>query len=420
MDLRRREGVRGEMDQVTNRCPWADPYADELLSPPGPVQRTVLDCGVPVYLVSGFQAARRALAHPSLSKDVRHSPAAARALMDAGLLEDDRYDSARHMLNLDGPAHARLRALVASQFTPRRVRALRGSVQRTADRLVEGLLPHGRAELMDQFCFPVATAVICELLGVPEADRGRFRAWAEAIADPSPASGGGRALQNIERYFDTLVRDKAAAPGDDLLSRLVHGDGGGTALTRAELRAMAYLLLIAGFATSVHFIGNALAAVLSDPRLLHELRSTPERIPSAVEELLRFASPVRSATWRFTSTDVALGDMVIPAGEVVLISLAAADRDPGRFADPHRVDLSRPGGAHLAFGHGPHFCLGASLARLEAQIALATVLGRLPDLRLASPRRADWSPGFFVRGPATLPVAYTPPPLAAGHDERKH
>ena len=320
-----------------------------------------------------------------------------------------------HLLNIDPPDHTRLRRLVAKAFTPRRVAAFEPAgtgVGRPADRRLRG--PRRGRDLIHEFAFPLPIYAVCDLLGVPAADQDDFRDWAGAMIRHSggPRGGVARAVKKIRGYLLELIHHKRAALGDDLISGLIRASDHGEHLTENEAAAMAFILLFAGFETTVNLIGNGMYALLRHPeqrRLLHDAvhAGHDEVLAGAVEELLRYDGPVELATWRFATEELTVGGQEVAAGDPVLVVLAAADRDPERFADPDVLDLARADNPHLGFGHGIHYCLGAPLARLEGRIALERLLIRLPDLQLAAePSDLRWRGGLIMRGLRELPVTF--------------
>jgi cytochrome P450 len=381
----------------------ADPYPHYAkLREAGPVHHVRNAAGQTFWLVVGYEEGRAALADPRLSK----SPATLGVPADRGM--------GPHVLIVDPPDHTRLRKLISREFTARRVENLRPRIQQITDELVGAMLPAGQGDLVDALAFPLPITVICELLGVPDADREIFRRWTnDIVAPPEPADAAG-AGQALRGYLDELIEDKrCSAPRDDLLSALLRTRAeDGDQLSAAELRAMAFILLIAGHETTVNLLSNGVRALLSHPDQLAALRADFTLLDGAIEEMLRYDGPVETATMRFTREPVAYGDTVVPAGETVLVSLAAGDRDPDHFADPDTFDIRRSatGGrspGHLAFGHGIHFCLGAPLARLEGRVAIRTLLERCPDLALdpaAGP--SEWLPGMLIRGVRRLPLRW--------------
>ncbi|MGI5358238.1 cytochrome P450 family protein [Streptomyces sp. CA-252508] len=378
----------------------ADPYpVYAKLRESGPVHHVRTSLGNEVWLIVGHAEARAALADPRLSK--------APATVGRRMLDEEVIGP--YLLVLDPPDHTRLRRLVAREFTGRRVEALRPRVRRVTDELIDAMEPHGRADLVDALAFPLPITVICELLGVPAADRDAFRAWSSEIVAPTGGEFETSAVHALGGYLDALIEDKrCAGPTDDLLSALVRTRAeDGDRLSAAELRAMAYLLLIAGHETTVNLIANGVRALLDHPGQLAALRADPDLLDGAVEEMLRHDGPVETGTARFAREPVPIGDTVVPAGAAVLVGIAAGDRDPARFPDPDRFDIRRDTSGHLAFGHGIHHCLGAPLARLEARTAIGALLRRFPSLALdpqAGP--LDWLPGLLMRGVRRLPVRW--------------
>ncbi|MFD7517112.1 cytochrome P450 [Streptomyces niveus] len=389
----------------------ADPYPYYAkLRESGPVHETRTPRGDRLWLIIGHREARAALADPRLAK----SPATV-----GGSMLDERVIGP-NLLVVDPPDHTRLRKLVASEFTARRVAGLRERIQRLTDELIDAMLPAGRGDLVESLSYPLPITVICELLGVPAGDRDVFRAWSTEIVAPVGPESEDTAVHELGAYFDELIEDKrCAGPSDDLLSALLRTRAeDGDRLSAAELRAMAYLLLVAGHETTVNLITNAVRALLGHPDQLASLREDFGLLDGAIEETLRYDGPVLNGTARFTTEPVTVGGTIIPAYEAVLVGLGAAGRDPARYQDPDRFDIRRTATAtatgakgrnhgHLAFGHGIHHCLGAPLARLEARIAIRTLLERCPDLTLdpdAGP--LDWLPGMLIRGVRGLPVRW--------------
>jgi cytochrome P450 len=314
------------------------------------------------------------------------------------------------LLNIDPPDHTRLRRLVQNAFTTRRAGQLRPRTKEIAAGLLDGLAASSEvADLLSAYARPLPITVISELLGIPVTDRGWI--WV-TVTDYGK---GGEELQRVPQklgaYFAELITAKGAEPGDDLLSALVAAhdntgqDDAEAALTTTELLSAAYHLVMAGFDTTVNLIASGALALLTNPGELARLRQDPSLLPSAVEELLRFTSPVNHVTPRFTNEDLPIGDVVIPAGEPVLIATSSADWDPAQFPDPDRLDLGRDTSGHVAFGHGIHYCLGAPLARMEAQVALGALLARFPRISLAvPPSELRWRPVSVMNGLESLPV----------------
>ncbi|WP_431945719.1 cytochrome P450 family protein [Actinacidiphila sp. bgisy167] len=394
-----------------------DPYpAYAWLREHSPVHRTTLPSGVEAWLVTRYADARQALADARLSKNPVHHSERAHAKGKVGIPGERSADLMTHLLNIDPPDHTRLRRLVSKAFTPRRVAEFAPRVQELTDRLIDGFAAEGSADLIHEFAFPLPIYAICDLLGVPAEDQDDFRDWAGMMIrhGGGPRGGVARSVKKMRAYLLELIHRKRSELGDDLISGLIRASDHGEHLTENEAAAMAFILLFAGFETTVNLIGNGTYSLLRHPeqrRLLQDSLARGEREPlgTAVEELLRYDGPVELATWRFATEPLTVGGKSIATGDPVLVVLAAANRDPARFADPDTLDLSRRDNQHLGYGHGIHYCLGAPLARLEAQAALATLLTRLPDLRLAAdPADLRWRGGLIMRGLRTLPVSFTP------------
>jgi len=260
-------------------------------------------------------------------------------------------------------------------------------------------------DLIDHFAFPLPMTVICELLGVPDGDRQEFRAWSTTVLSDAPDQEVRAASTAMADYLVDLLAVKRAKPADDLLTGLIQARDHEDRLNEQELVSMVFVLLVAGHETTVNLIGNGTLALLRHPDQLARLRQDPSLVPGAVEELLRYNGPVNLATMRYTTEPVRLGDVEIPAGEFVLVSLASANHDDRRFADPERLDIGREATGHLAFGHGIHYCLGAPLARLEGEVAFRQLFDRFPGLRLAAaPAELRWRNSTLIRGLVRLPV----------------
>jgi cytochrome P450 len=318
------------------------------------------------------------------------------------------------MLDRDPPDHTRLRGLVSKAFTPRALEGLRPHIQQIVDGLLDEAQRRGSMDLIEDFAYPLPVRVICEMLGVPVKDHERFKQWGldiarglDAIMLPPDSEvavrsiAGRRALAN---YFRELIAERRSAPRDDMLSALIAAEEAGDKLNEDELLATCLLLLVAGHETTVNLIGNGTLALLRHPAELTKLRENPGLITTAVEELLRFDGPVQR-TARIPSEDITIGGVTIGKGEMVMPFLGAADRDPAQFPDPDRLDITRADNRHIAFGMGIHFCLGAPLARMEGQIAINTLLARLPKLALATDR-PRFRQSLTLRGLETLPVSF--------------
>ena len=316
------------------------------------------------------------------------------------------------MLDRDPPDHTRLRGLVSKAFTPRVVEGLRPRIQQIVDGLLDGVAARGSMDLIEEFAYPIPVVVICEMLGVPVEDHERFKGWSLDIARGldliwlGPESEVGRrsvaARQSLAEYFRGLIAQRRAAPRSDLLSGLIAAEEAGDKLNEVELLATCILLLIAGHETTVNLIGNGTLALLRHRDQLQRLQRDPGLIASAVEELLRFDGPVQR-TARIPSEDIVIGGHTIAKGEMVMPFIGAADRDPVQFPDPDRLDIGRADNRHIAFGWGIHFCLGAPLARIEGQIAISTLVRRLPKLELAI-AQPEYRQSLTLRGLKALPL----------------
>jgi cytochrome P450 len=317
-----------------------------------------------------------------------------------------------NMLNRDGDTHRRLRRLVSKAFTPRMVEQLRPRIQEIADGLIDGVSADGEMELVSAFAFPLPITVIAELLGVPAADRDSFREWSGAMVSPALAAAemeqADALLGAFVEYLLALFAERRQKPGKDLVSALVAVEDGGDTLSEEELCSMVALLIVAGHETTVSLIGNAMLALLTHPEQRAAIEREPLLLPRAVEELIRYDGPVERTLNRWAAVDVELSGQKIRRGETVIVVLGAADHDPERFEAPDELALTAERNArHLGFGRGRHFCLGAPLARLEAEVAIGTLLRRLPGLRLeVPPEELRRRPVPLFRSLVALPVAW--------------
>jgi pimeloyl-[acyl-carrier protein] synthase len=318
------------------------------------------------------------------------------------------------MLDRDPPDHTRLRGLVSKAFTPRVVEGLRPRIQEIVDGLIARAEAAGSMDLIEEFAYPIPVNVICEMMGVPVQDHERFKGWSLDIArgldsiwlppDSEIPRRSAAARHAISDYFRELIAQRRASPRSDLLSALIAAEEAGDKLNEEELLATCILILIAGHETTVNLIGNGVLALLRNPEELRRLRATPGLITTAVEELLRYDGPVQR-TARVASDDVTIGGHTIRKGEMVMPFIGAADRDPAHFPEPDRLDLSRADNRHIAFGWGIHFCLGAPLARVEGQIAINTLVRRLPRLAFVSDT-VEYRQSLTLRGLKALPVKF--------------
>jgi nocardicin N-oxygenase len=313
------------------------------------------------------------------------------------------------ILSMDPPRHTRIRKLANTVFTPRRVERLRPRIETLADDILTVMtVLTPPVDLTEHFSRPLALRVICELLGVPFEDHGKFGSWCDHFVSLTKYSREEmiRANEDMRGYFVRLIDAKRRVPGPDLLSALVPRLDDGS-VTQSELVSLGALLLLAGHDTTVTVLGGAVVSLLRNPDQLDLLRDKPELFPAAVEELIRMNEPGDGSFLRIALADMRLGDTVIPAGDAVIASISSADRDGSAFKDPDRLDIRREDNPHIGFGHGPHFCLGAGLARAELEIGLRTLIERLPTLRLAiEPDELRWKHYAHLGGFEELPVTW--------------
>ena len=370
-----------------------------------PVFRAELPDGRIVWLVTGYESVRQMIIDQRFSRALAVAPGRAQPGFE--------MSAAGSINGMDPPGHTRLRKLVASAFTARRVEALRPRVRSIVSQLIDAMAGHPRpADLVAGFSLPLPAQVICEMLGVPAADTGQFHAWSDTIVADWQRDSGEimTALAQLYGYFGALIQTKRARPADDLVSGLIAARDDADRLSEHELTVMCCTLLIAGHETTANQINLALLLLLEHPGQVATLRADPELIPAAVEELLRCTRLGGLAPARVTTEDVQLGDVVIPAGELVMPLYSTANRDPSVFTDPDRFDITRDAASHLAFGAGVHHCLGAQLARVELQEAFRGLIGQLPGLRLAVPASdLQFKPGMAIHSLRELPVLWDQP-----------
>lgn len=315
----------------------------------------------------------------------------------------------RNMLGQDPPEHTRLRGLVQKAFSPRLIEQLRGRIEKLSNDLLDGIQREGRLDLLARYALPVPVTIIAEMLGVPLSDQRKFRRWSNRLVANSSLRDVMFSIPSVimfTRYLRKLIEQRRASPRDDLITALVQAEESGDKLTEQELISMFFLLLVAGHETTVNLIASGTLALLQNPEQLERLRKDPSLIEPAVEELLRYTSPVDIATERVAKEPVTIAGTTIQRGQLVYASITSANRDETHFKDPDTLDITREPNKHLSFGFGVHYCLGAPLARLEGQIALRTLIERLPKLRLAKPAESlRWRKGVLLRGLEKLPVA---------------
>lgn len=395
----------------------ADPYpVYKCLRESAPVCRLSPPHGVETYLITRYDDAKAALTDPRISKDMYAAIDAYHTIFgDSSVALDD------NMLFSDPPKHTRLRRIVNSAFTPRRIESLRPRIQQITDELLERCSTQAPVDLLSSFAFPLPLIVICELIGIPEDERADVQKWCATVARTGFSKEDKEKLALAEGalrdYFMELIARKRRSASDDLLSDLIRTQDEQGALTDGELLSTLWVLLFAGHKTTAYLIGNAVFNLLTHRDQLQAVLADPELLPNAIEEIVRFEGSVENATFRHALEDIALRDTVIPKGSLVQVAVASANRDPEKFASPDTFDVRRQGlqSAHLGFGSGPHYCLGAPLARLEMRIALTTLFERFPKIDLAVPaHEAEWLKVPFpaFRGLDRLPVALDPSQLS--------
>jgi len=375
----------------------------------------------PLVFVTGYDEASAALLDPRFTVDA-FSIMTEEQLAQMPELAEEFRPLSRSVLTVDPPDHTRLRKLVQKNFTAGEIEKLRPRVREIADTLLDEAIataegrgetaPHRAMELIAQFSYPLPMTVIAEMLGVPETDRDDVRRWSEHLlssqrATPDQQDDTRHNLRAFIDYLRTLFAAKRAAPGDDLISAMVRAEEDGDKLDEDELLSMVFILIVAGHITTVNLIANAVFALLTRPEQLARLEADRSLVKNTVEETLRYWGPAETTTARFAKEEVELGGVTIARGEPLIAALAAADRDPNRFADPETFDIGRAdANRHMAFGKGLHVCLGAPLARLEGQVALEALLDRLPELALAVPAEEITWQASFLRSLTALPVEF--------------
>ena len=366
-----------------------------------PVHRATTPTGEGVWVVTRYDDVRRLIADPRLSLDKRKSTAGYRGYALPAALD-------ANLLNLDPPDHSRLRRLVSQAFTPRRVQQLQPGITAIVDGLLDRIGPLGKADLVADFAAPLPLTVIGELLGVPQAERAAFREWTGNLVTPSSAEQARSAVTNMEQLLRSLIARKRAEPADDLISAMIEARDSQDQLSEDELTSLAFLTLWAGYEVTVDLLSAGTLALLQNREQFDLIRAHPELASNAVEELIRWVAPNPFAIRRFTTEPLTVGGTTIPVGETVLLGLGSAHRDPDQFADPDAIDISRSDvAAHVGFGHGIHYCVGAPLARLEVATALRGLTSRFPRLQIDGPADSlQWRPSFRSRGLLALPVTY--------------
>lgn len=410
--------MNGHVQGVTS-APLFDPLSPDFIRNPYPAYerlRTTDPMHVTAY--GAFVASRHAEVSQVLRDKRFGKDFVDRSIRRYGskIMEEPIFRSMSHwMLQQDPPDHTRLRGLVVKAFTARRVEDMRPRIQEVVDQTIDAVVDRGHMDLIEDFAFRLPVTIICDMLGIPEEHREMFYKGSRdggRILDPVPLTpeeiaqaNAGNAMAKM--YFEQLFELRRRNPGPDLTTQLVQAEEGGNKLTNEELTANIILLFGAGHETTVNLIGNGLLALHRNPDQLALLKANPSLMPNAIEEFLRYDSSVQ-LTGRVALCDIDdLGGKTIPKGESVLCLLGSANRDPAVYPDrPDRLDITRPNVRPLSFGGGIHHCLGAQLARIEAEIAIATLLRRLPNLRLDDANHPEWRPTFVLRGLKQLPASW--------------
>jgi len=393
-------------------------FGPEMLADPYPFYRRLREAHpvlrmaeLDAWIVTSYESVNAALRNPQLSSD--RFPRLRQRLASRGLdsLAEDRV---RSMIHMDPPDHTRLRGLVNKAFTPKTVEAMAGHIQEIIASLLDVVKSRGRMDIIEDFAYPLPVTVIAEMLGVPAEDRARFKHWSDEV---SVVLGGDvaalsetalrratTAREELADYFKDIVRQRRRNPGPDLISALTQAEEEGGKLSEDELYSTVVLLLVAGNETTTNLIGNGMLALLRHPDEMRIVWDSPSRVPTAVEEMLRFDSPVQLTT-RMAKTDLEIQGTKIQKGDWLYLVVGAANRDPAQFPEPDRFDVTRIENKHIAFGAGAHFCLGAPLARLEAQIAVRALRDHFPTLRVGEDT-IEYRNNFNLRGLKSLPVIF--------------
>jgi cytochrome P450 len=389
-----------------------DLFSEEMRRNPYPVYNRMREVSpvfhhelLGVWLIFDFEGVKRTLTdHDTFSSDLSNVPG--------------RGNPGEWFIFFDPPRHSKLRALISKAFTPRVVTNLEPRIREMSRELLDNAVERGEMDLAGDFSVPLPMRVIAEMLGVPAAEWPRYKRWSDVILKlANTVSQDEEAIRTVNDYrgvtaemrafLPELIAQRRAAQQDDLLSRLVEAEVDGERLTQDEILGFVQLLLVAGQETTANLLNNAVLCFIEKPDQLARLRAAPELLPSAIEEVLRYRSPIQ---WmpRATRREVTVHGQVIPAEKLVLPMIGSANRDPKQFVDPNCFDITRNPNPHIAFGHGIHSCLGAPLARMEARIALGDFLERVKNLELIDPE--PWEPrkALQVHGPSRLPIRFTP------------
>jgi cytochrome P450 PksS len=374
-----------------------------------PVYRTTLPDKTPVWLIARYEDVAALFRDERFVKN-RRSAMTSEQLRKMPWVPPIFRPLERNMLDLDPPEHTRLRALVHKAFTPNLIGKMRDRIQILAEELLDAVSHKGEMDLISDYALPLPMTIITEILGVPPRDHHKFHKWSKAVVSLTSPKATLRVIPSVWmfiRYLRQFFKMRRLDPRDDLATALIQAEEAGDKLSEDELLAMVFLLLIAGHETTVNLIGNGMLALFEHPDAMNRLRREPGLIKTAVEELLRYTSPVLMSTERYACEDVKLHGLTIPRGGMTLGVIGSANRDESVFENADELDITREPNKHLSFGQGIHFCLGAPLARLEGEIAINTLLRRMPDLRLrVGTNSLRWRPSMVLRGLESLPVSF--------------
>lgn len=394
-------------DFIQNPYEILEKYRNE-----GPVHEVVYAHGAKVWLVTRYDEIRALVSDPRVSKDGRrmnelfaHHAGLPVEEEVAGVGFDE--DLATHMLNSDPPRHSRLRALVSKAFVTHRVERLRPRIEQVVDELLDSFAGASEVDMVSGYAVRLPITIICDLFGIPDKDREDFRIWGTKLVgagqDPAEVAD---ASSKVVAYASALIDARRAEPGDDMVSELVRVTDDGDRLTQGELVSMIFFLVVAGHITTIYSIGNAIYNLLTHPDELAKLRADPSDLSAAVDELMRYDSAASVGTFRFTTEEIPVGDVVIPANQILALSWSSANRDSAHFPDADRLDVCRHPLGSMAFGHGIHYCLGVPLAKMQIEIALSRLITRYPGMRLAiAPEQLRWENNALLRGLVALPVS---------------
>ncbi|WP_045508851.1 cytochrome P450 family protein [Bacillus amyloliquefaciens] len=361
----------------------------------------------PAWLITRYDDCMAFLKDGRITRDVKR--VMPKELIAKLNVSEDIDFVSEHMLAKDPPDHSRLRSLVHQGFTPRMIEQLRTGIERITEELLDEMETKADPDIMRDFAAPLPFIVISELLGIPKEDRAKFQVWTSAMVDTSESGqdATNQALREFKQYMKTLIEEKRNHPGEDLTSKLIYAEEDGQKLSESELYSMLFLLVVAGLETTVNLLGSGTLALLLHKDQLENIKRQPDTIQTAVEELLRYTSPVIMMANRWAIEDFTYKDVSIKKGDMIFIGIGSANRDPEYFDEPDTLNVARTPNRHISFGFGIHFCLGAPLARMEASIAFNALLKRFPNIELnGSSEDLTWRKNVFLRGLETLPVKF--------------